>query len=71
MIFPGFDADTCNGAQMLIPMGRYIPLGVGDPHRRDPGRVLRHLHAHGTTLMLARDVIKGTNEFGLHNAMVS
>ena len=70
MIFPGFDADTCNGAQMLIPMGRYT---VSEWETLIDG-IQDECCATSTptaeALMLARDVIKGTNEFGLHNAMV-
>ena len=69
MIFPGFDADTCNGAQMLVPMGRYTPA---EWERRING-IRDNCCATATptaeALMLARDILKGTNEFGLHNAI--
>ena len=70
MIFPGFDADTCNGGQMLIPMGRYEPDDFAQRVEAIRDRCCASATPTAEALMLARDVLKGTNEFGLENALV-
>lgn len=70
MIFPGFDADTCNGAQMLIPMGRYTIEEWSSLIDGIQDRCCATATPTAEALMLARDIIKGTNEFGLDKAIV-
>ena len=70
MIFPGFDADTCNGGQMLIPMGRYSPDDFEARVEAIRDRCCATATPTAEALMLARDVLKGSNEFGLNNALV-
>ena len=70
MIFPGFNADTCNGGEMVIPMGRYRPREFESLVDGMRTKCCATATPTAEALMLARDILKGSNEFGLENAMV-
>ena len=70
MLFPGFDADTCNGAKLAIPMGRY----TADQWMQKTNAIKNECCATATptaeALMIARDYLKNNEQFGIENSVV-